>query len=185
MKIISQDQLKKYVTYNHNTGEFFHNVRTIDMFSSERNMKKWNTRYANKVSGRKRTHSNGKSYKYITMNDKEYLAHRMAWLYYYGELPSGHIDHLDGDGTNNKISNLRDVDIATNAKNSRLYKTSKTGVNGVTIHSQNGKYVAKICSDNKTHSLGCYHDFFEACCARKSAERRFNFHINNSSVRPL
>lgn len=185
MNIISKDQLCKYVTYDPETGVFYHKVRSIDMFSSERNMKKWNTRYALKIAGRKRTHKNGKSYWYITINDKEYLAHRMVWLYVYGELPSGHIDHIDGNGVNNTIRNLRDVDALTNAKNSRLYKTSKTGVNGVTIHSQNGKYVSKICANNKTYSLGCYHDFFEACCARKSAERKFKFHINNSSVRPL
>lgn len=185
MQIISREQLKQYVTYDSETGVFNHTVRPLSMFTTVRNMKKWNTRYALKVSGRKRTHKNGKSYWYITINDKEYLAHRMAWLYEYGKLPDRHIDHLDGDGTNNRILNLRDVDISDNAKNSKLYSTSKTGVNGVTIHGQNGKYVSKIQADNITHSLGCYDDFFEACCARKSAERKFNFHINNSSDRPL
>lgn len=167
------------------TGVFYHKVRTIDMFTSQRDMNKWNTRYSLKISGRKRTHKNGKSYWYISLNNKEYLAHRMAWLYVHDKLPSGNIDHIDGNGVNNSISNLRDVDAPTNAKNSRLYKTNKTGLNGVTIHSQNGKYVVKIRSSNKAYSLGCYHDFFEACCVRKSAEKAFNFHPNNSSVRPL
>jgi hypothetical protein len=42
----------------------------------------------------------------IFIDGELHLAHRMAWLYVYGELPKKHITHIDGDKTNNSINNL-------------------------------------------------------------------------------
>ena len=39
----------------------------------------------------------------------KYLAHRLAWLYVTGSWPSQDIDHIDGDPTNNRFANLREV----------------------------------------------------------------------------
>lgn len=172
--------------YDPSTGLFTHKVRPQHMFNSYRAMRSWNSRYANKRSGRIREHKNGKKYHYVTVNDQEYLSHRVAWLLITGSWPEKHIDHIDGDGTNNQWSNLREVTASTNSRNMRLFKNNKWGIPGVSKHKQSPHlWTVRIQKQGKVYSLGCFCDFFDACCARKSAEVRLKFHVNHGSKRAL
>ena len=54
-------------------------------------------------------------YVYICIDQKDYLAHRLIWLYVYGYIPSLQVDHIDRNRTNNKPIILR---LATKKKNS-------------------------------------------------------------------
>ena len=60
--------------------------------------------------------------------------HHAVWLYNYGDLPEI-LDHIDGDPTNNRISNLRAVTRSENNLNSVYpWKPNKdTGLPGVCI----------------------------------------------------
>jgi hypothetical protein len=118
-----------------------------------------------------------------SINKKSYFAHRIAWLLFYGKFPNGSIDHIDGNGINNSISNLRDVTTSENRRNSRIAETNKTGVCGVFFNKQKNKYESKIKVNYKTIHLALTNDFFLAVCARKSAEKRYGFHENHGSVR--
>ena len=51
-----------------------------------------------------------------------YMAHRIAWALYHGRWPEHTIDHINRDGTDNRISNLRDIPQAENNKNKSRYK---------------------------------------------------------------
>jgi hypothetical protein len=42
----------------------------------------------------------------VFIDGELHLAHRLAWLYVYGEFPKRHVIHKDGDKTNNSINNL-------------------------------------------------------------------------------
>lgn len=98
-------------------------------------------------------HTNG--YLYIQVLNKRYLAHRLAWLLHYGELPAIKLDHKDGDKTNNKINNLRLATTAENNQNEqRARKNSKTGFLGVV--SERGKFAAYICIKSKKKFLGYF-----------------------------
>lgn len=66
-----------------------------------------------------------------------------------------------------------------------LHYTPETGVTGVHRNKLTGKWEVFINSNRTRHYLGLFNDFFEAVCARKSAEVKHGFHVNHGSVRPL
>jgi hypothetical protein len=56
----------------------------------------------------------GRGYRRISVDGRRYKAHRLAWLYVYGEWPDGGLDHVNGNRFDNRIANLRP---ATNRQN--------------------------------------------------------------------
>lgn len=69
--------------------------------------------------------SNG--YLRVTYKGKQYPAHRLIYKMYYGRDPGNkHIDHCNGDRSDNRISNLRCVSAKVNAAN-----TSKARKDGI------------------------------------------------------
>ncbi len=94
--------------------------------------------------------------------------HRVVWLMAHGAWPDGQIDHINGIKDDNRLCNLRDVVQSLNQRNvtSRADNTSK--VAGVNWFRAN--WVARITTDERRMFLGAFDDWFEAVCARKSAE---------------
>ena len=109
----------------------------------------------------------------------------MAWLYIYGEFPDSEIDHIDGNGLDNKKTNLRSVTHKENAKNAKLCKNNTSGVCGVTWNKKSEKWMAQIKNDGWNLYLGLFEDKFDAICARRSAENRLGYHPNHGRVENL
>ena len=61
---------------------------------------------------------------------KNYAVHRLIWTMVYGVVPKN-IDHIDGDRTNNKISNLRDVTHQQNMMNRKKRCGSQSAYKGI------------------------------------------------------
>ena len=74
----------------------------------------WKVRRGSKGAGTIASYKNTKGYVGICIDRKHMKAHRVAWLMTYGELPNGDIDHIDGNPSNNKLDNLRDVSHSAN-----------------------------------------------------------------------
>ena len=80
------------------------------------------------------------------------------------------VDHINGDPTDNRRSNLRICTNTENIRNSSVSKNSKTGVLGVK-KVQSGKYVATITVNRKYIHLGTFETVESAAAARRDAER--------------
>ena len=129
--------------------------------------------------------ADAKGYIICTVNGKRYKAHRLIWLMAYGEFPPDQIDHINQIKNDNRISNLRSVDTRTNMKNAKLYSSNTWGVAGVYWYKNDKKWIADIKADGVRRYLGTYFDFFEAVCARKTAEVRYNFHPNHGLAKAI
>tara|TARA_R110002020_G_scaffold472357_1_gene700266 strand:- start:6 stop:494 length:489 start_codon:yes stop_codon:yes gene_type:complete len=159
--MITQARLKELVHYNPNTGVF---TRLIP---------------AGGVSAGDIVGSNcGEGYLKIMVDGGRYRAHRLAWLYMTGDWPKYQIDHINGVKNDNRIDNLRDVTNAVNQRNTSRRINNKSGVPGVVWHSRDHIWSVSITSGTRK-MLGSFTDFFEAVCARKSAELKYNFHPNH------
>jgi len=95
-----------------------------------------------------------KGYWICSVEGKQYLLHRLIFLYHYGFLPE-QVDHIDGNRKNNKIENLRACNNAENARNQGKKSRNKTGFKGVFV-SRQGKFVAQICLNYKRIHLGTF-----------------------------
>ena len=119
------------------------------------------------------------TYRAIRLNGHLYLAHRLAWFLYYGVWPSSQIDHIDGDGLNNSIENLRDVSHRENKLNHPIPASNTSGAVGVYWWKRDKCWRASIGVNGKQVNLGLFNTFEEAYSARKDAEAKYGFHKNN------
>jgi hypothetical protein len=97
-------------------------------------------------------------YTKIEINHKPYNAHRLAWLYVYGEMPKNLVDHIDGNRSNNKISNLREATYQKNSENYKTPKTNKSGVKNVSWYKKLDKWVVSISIRNAKKTIGYFDD---------------------------
>ena len=102
------DLLRQILSYDPATGYITYLDRPNDMFSSDRAANSWRTQYLGERAGSNITRD-GRTYCQIELFNVKYNAHRLAWKIYYGEDPPDIIDHVDGDGSNNKIENLLEL----------------------------------------------------------------------------
>lgn len=79
-----------------------------------------------------------------------------------GEPDGLEIDHIDGDGLNNRRSNLRVATSSQNKHNMRAHTDSRSGFKGVTW--TRGKWLAQIGLNGKNRGIG-YFDTPEAAHA--------------------
>ena len=94
-------------------------------------------------------------YHVIMINKRNYFAHRLAWLYVYGELPKKFIDHINGVKTDNRIANLREVNKSENGQNIKSARSDSTsGLLGAYRHGKNWR--SQIQLNGKVHRLGMF-----------------------------
>jgi hypothetical protein len=123
---------------------------------------------ANQIAGTK----NKNGYFQIQLNKKFIYLHRAIFLMQYGYLPSC-IDHIDGNPSNNKIENLREVTASQNCWNQK-YKGSASGVKGVTWNKQDKKWQPQIKANGKKFYLGKFVNLDDAIEAYKNAAEKLH-----------
>jgi hypothetical protein len=177
--IFSVDRLRQLVKYDSKTGALFWKPRQPSDFlcaesSRARVSNGWNAKYADQpIESR--------------MGDGRVIVHfnlgrrwrtqgaRVAWAIHHGTWPEGLVDHIDGDCTNDRIENLREVSASENNRNQRIGRRNTSGKVGVTFFKRTGKWRAWINIDGRSHSLGYFTEIEDAIAARVAAENRHGF----------
>lgn len=152
--MITLAEISSFLTYDPDTGHFHWRVKTN----------------ARAPAGARAGCQRRDGYRLIGLRGKMILEHRLAWLFVHGAWPTGHLDHIDCDPSNNRIENLREATVSENHRNVRLQKNNSSGFKGVTYHRKSAVFQAQIKLHGRNHYLGSFATAEEAAAARASAQ---------------
>lgn len=93
------------------------------------------------------------------------------------------VDHIDGDGLNNRLSNIRVCGQSLNQRNKAMCRRNKSGVIGVVPAPTPGRWVAQGSVNGVRYSLGTFASVEEAAEVRREFERKHGFGPNHGSAR--
>lgn len=166
-KLVDWADLPRYLELR--DGVLFWRKRTV-ADTSRLTVDGWNRLYAGHPV---KVRITSRGYDCFSVRGVRFSAHRAIWLLHFGKMPTGQIDHINGNRTDNRIENLRDVTASQNRMNMVLRSDNKSGVVGV--HRRGSGWVATICARGNRQLLGQFRKFDEAVAARKLAERQLGF----------
>jgi hypothetical protein len=110
----------------------------------------------------------------LSIDGRQYAAHRLAWLHMTGEWPPADIDHANGDPGDNRWNNLRAATRAQNISNGRKRSTNTSGFKGVSWRSAKEKWQAAITVNGLKRFLGYFDDPAEAHAAYVRAAEKYH-----------
>lgn len=146
--MITQEELKKYLHYDPDTGIFTWLKPTSFRVKFDQ-VAGWDTH----------------GHIGIRILGVSYLAHRLAWLYQTGEWPSVQIDHINGNKKDNKFSNLRLATNTENNVNKGVSKQNKSGYKGVSWVKAKQKWVATCRANGIQNFIGYFENKYDAAKA--------------------
>jgi len=150
---LTAEKLREFLHYDEATGVFT-----------------WAASRGGRRAGMVAGHQDKRGYITIRVNDRLYLAHRMAWLWATEEWPTGEIDHRNSKRSDNRFDNLRDVNHAINQQNLKTpQRNNNSGFLGVS--KKRDKWRARIQSGDRQVSLGSFKTPEEAYKAYINAKR--------------
>lgn len=171
--VIDIDLLRKVFYCTPESGKIYWSYRSEQIGNRNYDLGKWNNKNTNKEAFATKT-ANG--YLQGTFQGNNLLAHRVLWAMAFGEWPE-FIDHKNGNRSDNRLENLRNVSHGENMKNRSLSIRNKSGATGVYWYKN--KWLVKIRAEGKLKHLGMFTDFEEAVATRKAAEFEYGYHTNN------
>jgi hypothetical protein len=154
--MLTAERLREVAVYDHETGVFSWKIprRRVRVGAA-----------AGTVSKR--------GYIDICVDCQVYKAHRLAWLYTYGEWPVALIDHINGDKTDNRLANLRPATKAENGANRTKHESRNTsGYRGVHWDKRGQRWVAHIKQNGVGIHIGSFRTPAEASAAHDLRARK-------------
>lgn len=149
MNSLTQENLKEFLRYEPETGLFY--------------------RLTGKRAGEVAGHTHHGYIKITVAPFGGIYAHRLAWLYVTGAMPTAEVDHIDRDRANNAWSNLRLATRSQNQANTSLRRNNTSGYKGVRILAD--CFRAKITIQGRIIHLGDFDTLEEAVAAYGAAAR--------------
>lgn len=161
---ITAEQLRDLLDYDPETGVFTW-ARTVSPTGRKGN-----------VAGCKSKAGNSFYWK-IRIKRKLYNAHRLAWLYVHGEWPTDEIDHIDRNGLNNAIANLREASSSLNKLN-RVRHKGTTAWRGVQWRSDMGRWIAQMSHKGRSIHIGTFDCPAAASLAYQTETQKLHGHCS-------
>jgi len=157
---------------HHITAEL---VRSLLDYDANTGVLRWRISRGRSKTGAIAGTVNKDGYIGISINATTLVAHRVIWLHVHGTWPEYQIDHINGNKSDNRISNLRDVPPAINSQNrTKSHKDSKSGILGVYWHSRDKRWIAQIDVGKRSHHIGTFRTEQEARDAYLAAKAQFH-----------
>jgi len=150
--MLTAERLRELLDYNPETGVF-----------------KWRKPPRKKAINGLVAGKRGGRYVMIGIEQTLYCAHRLAWLYVHGKWPHLDIDHINRDGRDNRIANLREATPSDNMCNARQRSDNSTGFRGV--FPKRKRFSAQVRKGKTRLSLGTFDTPEEAHAAYVKAAR--------------
>lgn len=158
----TQERLRELLEYDPETGEFRWRVPG----RSDRAK-------VGDVAGYLGSHG----YIVICADGREFLGHKLAWVWVYGVWATADLDHINRVRTDNRIANLRLVTPSENTFNAGLRSDNTSGYRGISWDSSRRKWCAYIAVNGKLLHLGRFASIDDAIAARQAAEVKFFGHL--------
>ena len=180
VKEIDIESVSKLIEYNPLDGFLYWKKRDEIDGSKNHAVTSFNKRRAGeRIESKPFPNGHGNFYKRVKVLGNPYLYHRVCWALAKREQPL-YIDHINGDGTDNRLVNLRSVEPTENNRNQRKNKLNTSGHMGVNRYGKGtDRWVAFIWINNKQINLGVFDTKAEAVAARKAAEKVEGYHSNH------
>ncbi|MDF0750346.1 HNH endonuclease [Marinobacter sp. 71-i] len=157
--IPSQAELRKIFDYNPETGDL------VWLRRPEKGPQ-WNGRFAGKVAG-----TPHKAYIRVKLDGEKYQAHRLIWMLVYGEIPNDkQVDHEDGIGNHNRLSNLR---LVSNQQN-QFNRSCDKGRGYKGVYPKGKRWKAEITTPDGRQYLGMFNTPEQAAVAYDTAARKWH-----------
>ena len=133
----------------------------------------WNEHRSNIKHGDLAGYVNKRGYRYIRIDGKLYLTHRLIFLYHNGYIPKS-IDHIDSNPSNNDISNIREATQQENCMNRKKTKSvngklTTSKYKGVYWDKKVKKWRSQITINKKHKHLGLFTSEIDASAAYNKA----------------
>jgi hypothetical protein len=155
--MITAAELRELLIYDQHTGKFT-----------------WRVSRGTAKAGAPTGCPNSDGYPRIRISKRLYKAHRLAWLYVYGEWPPQLIDHINCNRDDNRLSNLRLADLTQNQANRPPGKNNTSGFKGVSWRRREKRWTAEITRHGQKIQLGTFLRAEDAAEAyRKAALEHF------------
>ena len=156
--MITQDILQLYFIYDSATGWF------TNRFSRGRAGK-----------GARAGSPSGHGYRKLSVGYEKIYEHQAAWLYTHGVVPT-EIDHINRNGDDNRLANLRSCNRTQNNVNRR----EPHSLRGAYYHLRSDKWYSKIQVHGKVIFLGNYTTAEEAHVAFEAAHLKYHGEFSSS-----
>lgn len=108
----------------------------------------------------------------VSINSKNYLRHRIIFLLEQGYIPDI-LDHINGNRGDDRIENLRPVNISQNSQNKKINSNNNSGYTGVSHNVETNDWSSELKINGKKIFLGRYKTKEDAAVVRTIAELEY------------